>query len=127
MQLNAMTSSSSVHSVYMLAAFYDCSAFCDLAYFCGVFCLNHEANPNFHRSEPTFKFFLTLFKKEFILISLTVFFCGPNCSSTRAYSLTISGHRENGQRYQCEIFFKQRKREFERGFASMKIWICLMV
>ena len=58
----------------MLAAFYAWSAFYDFVYFGGVFCLNLEANPNFHRNEPTLKFSLTLFKTDFILIiSLTVF------------------------------------------------------
>ena len=56
----------------MLAAFYAWPAFYDFAYFGGVFCLNHEANPNFHRNEPTLKLSLALFTKDFALISLTV-------------------------------------------------------
>ena len=46
-------------NIYVSAAFYDCPAFYAWAYFGGIFCLNHEANPNFHREEPT----LTFFKK----------------------------------------------------------------
>ena len=37
------------------------------------FCLNHEAILNFNRNEPTLKCSITLFKKHFTLISLTVF------------------------------------------------------
>ena len=70
----------------MLAAFYAWPAFYDFAYFGGVFCLNHEANPNFHRNKPTLKFSLALLAKDFTLISLTVFPVARVCWNMRAYS-----------------------------------------
>ena len=70
----------------MLAAFYAWPAFYDFAYFGGVFYLNHEEIPNFHRNKPTLKLYLALFTKDFTLIYVTVFPVARVVRCTRAYS-----------------------------------------
>ena len=114
-----------LYTLYMLAIFYDCPVFYAWAYFVGVFC--YEANPNFYRNVPTLKLSITWFKKDFTLISLTVFSVARIIWRIGAHTTNIFRATEKTVwDINVKPFYKSREREFECGFVSMKIWICLI-
>ena len=90
-----------------------------------IFCGNNEAYQNLYWNKPWSNFLLHGFQKGFMLIYVTIFHMARIVWIIRAYPLTNSGHRKNGNIYQHETFLYNIRDNSSRVLYRYMLPFCL--